>query len=328
MCPISDDALLDWALARGSGDPEIAAHLAACAPCRERSRSVLREQELLRGLYAQPLPPAALVREFVRAEPRSPGRRLAIAAMVLCSLALGFLVLKSAGQPPRPTASRFRHAPFAPIQSDLGAVAQRIAAARGTLPEPEDPRASAAYLQLLAQEEGLYIEGMAHYLSERSPLTEDQELQLRRIIQDFYARSGAKADPDAVSRDFRDRVRGLLGEPQYLAFEEFSRQGMEWQWKTDIAMLMDDLCGRLDLRFSEAERLRRALETNYPRAESPLLRADRCPTDPLVESAALSGAVRSSLDSTYQRKFDTYLGHAKAARERAQKIIRRPRTPK
>jgi hypothetical protein len=247
--------------------------------------------------------------------------------MILFSVSVGFLVLKSAGQPSRPLASRLQHEPLGPIQSDLGAVAQRIAVARGTLPEPEDPRASAAYLELLAREEGLYIEGMAHYLSERSPLTEDQELQLRRIIQDFYARSGEKADPDAASRDFRGRVRSLLDEPQYLAFEEFSRQGMEWQWKTDIAMLMDDLCGRLDLRFSEAERLRRALETNYPHAASPVLRADRCATDPLVENPALSGAVRSSLDSTYQRKFDSYLGYVKAARDRAQKIIRRHRSP-
>jgi len=327
MCPLSDDALLDWALARGSADPAIDAHLAGCSSCRERSRSVQREQDLLKSLYAQPAPPDRLVREFVRAEPRAPGRRLAAAAMILVSVSVGFLILKSASHAAKPAVSRYRHAPLAPIQSDLGAMAQRIAAARGTLPEAEDPGASAAYLELLAQEEGLYIEGMAHYLSERSPLSEDQELQLRRTIQDFYARSGEKVDPETASREFRDRVRGLLDEAQYLAFEEFSRQGLEWQWKTDIAMLMDDLCGRLDLRFSEAERVRRALETNYPRGDSPMLRADRCPPDPLVDSAALSGAVRSSLDKTYQRKFDTYLGYVKASRERAQKIVRRKRSP-
>jgi len=327
MCPLSDDALLDWALARGSADPAIDAHLAGCAPCRDRSRSVQREQDLLRGVYAQPAPPDRLTREFVRPEPRAPGRRLAAAAMILVSLSVGFLILKSATHPARPAASRYRHAPLAHIQSDLGAMAQRIAAARGTLPEAEDPGASAAYLELLSQEEGLYIEGMAHYLSERSPLSEDQELQLRRTIQDFYARSGEKAERQTASREFRDRVRGLLDDSQYLAFEEFSRQGLEWQWKTDISMLMDDLCGRLDLRFTEAERVRRALETNYPRGEFPILRADRCPPDPLVDSAALSGAVRSSLDTTYQRKFDTYLGYVKASRERAQKIVRRHRSP-
>lgn len=328
MCPLSDDALLDWALARGSADPAIDAHLAGCASCRGRSRSVQREQDLLRGLYAQPAPPAGLAREFVRPEPWAPGRRLAAAAMVLVTVSVGFLIVKSAGQQARPAGSRYRHAPFAPIQSDLGAMAQRIAAARGTLPEAEDPGASAAYLELLLQEESLYIEGMTHYLSERSPLTEDQELQLRRVIQEFYARSGEKGEPATTSREFRDRVRGLLDESQYLAFEEYSRQGLEWQWKTDIAVLMDDLSGRLDLRFSEAERVRRALETNYPRADFPMLRADRCPPDPLVDSAVLSGAVRSSLDTTYQRKFDTYLGFVKAARERAQKIVRRHRSPK
>jgi len=325
MCPLNDDALLDWALARGEGDPAIDAHLAACGPCRERSRAVLREQELLGGLYALPAPPAGLSRELLRAEPRNLGRRVAAAAMLLLSVGVGFLILKSAGLPDRPAVARFQHAPLAPIQSDLGAMARRVAAARRTLPESEDPGASAAYLELLAREESLYIEGMAHYLSERSPLSGDQELHLRRTIQDFYARSGAKADPDEASREFRDRVRALLDEPQYLAFEEFSRQGMEWQWKTDIAMLMDDLCGRLDLRYSEAERLRRALETNYPRGESPVLRADFGAPDPLLESPALSGAVRNSLDSTYQRKFDSYLGTAKAARERARKILQRRR---
>lgn len=327
MCPLSDDALLDWALARGEGDPEMDAHLRACTPCRERSRAVLREQDLLRGLYSQPLPPARLVREFVRPEPRGAARWLVAAALILLSVSVGFLVLKSAGPTAKPHASRYRHAPLAPIQSDLGVMAQRIATARGTLPEPEDPRASAAYLELLAKEEGLYIEGMAHYLSERSPLTDAQELGLRRTIQDFYARTWEGADPSTAAREFDEKVRVILDDEQELAFDEFSRQGLEWQWKTDIAMLMDDLCGRLDLRFSEAERLRRALESNYPHANFPVLQVNRCPPDPLVDSAVLSGAVRNSLDSTYQRKFDTYLGYVKAARERAQKIVRRNRSP-
>jgi len=88
MCPLSDDALLDWALARGSADPAIDAHLAGCAPCRDRSRSVQREQDLLRGVYAQPAPPDRLTREFVRPEPRAPGRRLAAAAMILVSVSV------------------------------------------------------------------------------------------------------------------------------------------------------------------------------------------------------------------------------------------------
>ncbi|HVR83713.1 MAG TPA: hypothetical protein VMU54_05330, partial [Planctomycetota bacterium] len=85
--------------------------------------------------------------------------------------------------------------------------------------------------------------------------------------------------------------------------------------------------GELDLRFSEAERVRRTLESNYPRVEFPVLRMDHCAPDALVDNAALSGAVRNSLDTTYQRKFDTYLGHVRAARERAKKIIRQHRSP-
>jgi len=325
-CPLSDDALLDWALLRGESDPVVDGHLRQCPPCRERSRAVLEEQALLRGAFAEPPSPSGLTRRVIPARTPRAWSRVGVAALVLCVLALSALVMMTARHPSK-TVARYRHAPLAPIQSDLGEMAQKIAVARGTLPEAEDPRTSAAYLALLATEENLYIEGMAHYLGERSPLSDGQEQDLRRTIQSFNARLWVREEPAGASRDFRDKVRALLDADQYLAFEEFSRQGMEWQWKTDLALLMDDLCGELDLRFSEAERVRRALESHYPREEFPVLRADHCPPDALVDSAALSGAVRNSLDLTYQRKFDSYLGHVRAARERAQKIIRKQRSP-
>ena len=37
MCPLSDDALLDWALAPREADPELVRHLQDCRACRERS---------------------------------------------------------------------------------------------------------------------------------------------------------------------------------------------------------------------------------------------------------------------------------------------------
>ncbi|HEV3027727.1 MAG TPA: hypothetical protein VG457_09155 [Planctomycetota bacterium] len=325
-CPLSDDVLLDWALQGGEADSAVDGHLRDCAPCRERSRAVLEEQALLRGAFAEPPSPSGLTRRVIPARAPRIWSRLGAAALLLAVVGLSGLILLTARTSAR-TSSRYRHSPLAPIQSDLGVMAQRIAAARGTLPEAEDPRTSAAYLALLASEETLYIEGMAHYLSERSPLSAEQEGDLRRTIQSFNARIWSRGEPAAASQEFRDKVRALLDAEQYLAFEEFSRQGMEWQWKTDLALLMDDLCGELDLRFSEAERVRRTLESNYPHAEFPVLRMDHCAPDALVENAALSGAVRNSLDTTYQRKFDTYLGHVWAARERAQKIIRKHRSP-
>jgi hypothetical protein len=323
-CPLSDDALLDWALLRGESDPTVDGHLRECAPCRERSRAVLEEQALLRHVFAEPPSPVGLTKRVL---PAPAARRWApwAAAAALAVIVAG-TVLSTVQHPPR-TISRYRHAPLAPIRSDLDRMAHRIAAARGTLPESEDPRASAEYLSLLATEENLYIEGMAHYLGERSPLSESQELELRRTIQSFNARLWNRDEAAVASREFREKVRSLLDDEQHAAFEEFSRQGLEWQWQTDLALLMDDLCGELDLRFSEAERVRRALESNYPHAEYPILRVDYCPPDALVDSASLSGAVRNSLDTTYQRKFDSYLGHVRAARERAQKIIRKMRSP-
>jgi len=325
-CPLSDDVLLDWALLRGEADPVVDGHLRECTPCRERSRAVSEEQALLRDAFAEPPSPHGLTQRVIPARASRPWSRLSVAALVLVTLGMSVLFLQTARHLPR-TAARFRHAPLATIQSDLGVVAQKIAAARGTLPEAEDAETSAAYLALLATEENLYIEGMAHYLSERSALSDAQELDLRRAIQSFNARLWNREEPSAVSQEFREKVRGLLDAEQLLAFEEFSRQGMEWQWKSDLALLMDDLGAQLDLRFSEAERVRRALESNYPHLEFPGLRVDRCPSDALVDSAALSGAVRTSLEPTYQRKFDSYLGHVRAARERAQKITRKQRSP-
>jgi hypothetical protein len=325
-CPLSDDALLDWALRRGEPDPEVDGHLRGCAPCRERSRAVLEEQALLRDAFAEPPSPSGLTRRVLPAASRTWGRAAAAAVLVLVAGAAATLLVSMAKHPSR-TALRYRHAPLAPIQTDLDRMAHRIAAARGTLPEAEDPRASAEYLALLSTEETLYIEGMAHYLGERSPLSEAQEMELRRTIQSFNARLRDRGDAADASREFREKARALLDDDQYGAFEEFSRQGSEWQWKTDLALLMDDLAGELDLRFSEAERVRRALESNYPHADYPVLCVNHCPPDALVDSASLSGAVRNSLDSAYQRKFDTYLGHVRAARERAQKILRKMRSP-
>ncbi len=325
MCPLSDDVLLDWALAGRDADPAVDAHLRDCASCRDRSRSVLDEQALLRGAFAEPPSPKGLTARVLPASaPRS--RMPALVAAVLL-LGVVAALIATAAHPPRTASARVRHSPLAPIQSDLGAVAQKIAAARGTLPEAEDERTTAAYRELLIREENLYIEGMAHYLAERAPLSAEQELELRRTIQSFNARLWSRGDAAAATGEFRDKVRGLLDAEQHLAFEEFSQQGMEWQWKTDLSLLMDDLCGELDLRFSEAEKVRRALESNYPHSELPVLRPDRLGADALVENAELSGAVRNSLDSAYQRKFDTYLGHARAARDRAQKITRKMRSP-
>jgi hypothetical protein len=325
-CPLSDDVLLDWALRRGESDPVVDGHLRDCAPCRERSRAVLEEQALLRAAFAEPPSPSGLTRRVLPSLPVRSWNGMAVAALLLLVVGLSVLLVMTARHPSR-TAMRYRHAPLAPIESDLDRMAHRIAVARGTLPEAEDPRASAEYLALLATEENLYIEGMAHYLGERSPLSEEQESELRRTIQSFKAHVWNRGEAADATREFREKVHALLDDEQYVAFEEFSRQGMEWQWKTDLALLMDDLCGELDLRFSEAERVRRTLESNYPHVEYPILRVDYCPPDALVDSASLSGAVRNSLDTSYQRKFDSYLGHVRAARERAQKILRKMRSP-
>ncbi len=325
MCPLSDDALLDWALSPVEADPEVVRHLKACAPCRERSQAVLREQDLLRGAFAMPVPPAALVRGLVPVPPVPFWRRAAVAALLLAAVTVAVLLARTAGLSPHSRTARHRHAPTAPFQSDLGAMAQKLAAARETLPEAEDQKASIAYLELLAQEEGLYFEGMERYVDERSPLAPDQLQDLRRAVREFYSRLGVQENVSDASRSLRERVQMVLNEEQVLAFEEYSRQGLEWQRRTDIDLLMGDLSGELDLRFSEAERVRRALESNYPRADLPILRLDLCPPDPLVDNPVLSGAVRNSLDAAYVRKYDIYLGNARQARDRAMRIVLRHR---
>jgi len=55
MCPLSDEALLDWALAPAEADPAVDRHLGECPSCRTRSQAVLREVADLRAkLAAEP----------------------------------------------------------------------------------------------------------------------------------------------------------------------------------------------------------------------------------------------------------------------------------
>lgn len=327
MCPLSDDALLEWALAPAEADPEIGRHLGECPACRERSRAVEREQELLKKAFVEPLPSLRLEQ---RVAPRAAGpvwSRIGVAALLLIAIAVGILLTRTADHATsRHRMSRYAHGALAPIQSDLGTVAHKIAAARETLPESADQRIASAYLELLSREEGLVLEGMEHYLSENSPLSDDQETELRRAVGEFYTVLYLRENLGDASRGLREKVRTFLNSDQILAFEQFSREGLEWQRRTDISILMEDLAEEFDLRFSEAEKVRAALETNYPRAELPLPRVDRCPSDPLVDNPTLSGAVRNSLDARYRGKFDTYLGQVQTARERALKIVRQART--
>src|SRR5205085_9613786 len=117
--------------------------------------------------------------------PVAPWSRVGVTALRLVAVAVGVLLARSAIH--SASSRKYRDAPRASIQSDLGAMAQKLAAARETLPEREDPKASTAYLELLSQEERLYIDGLEHYVGERSSLTADQEGDLRRAVQEFYA---------------------------------------------------------------------------------------------------------------------------------------------
>ena len=316
MCPLSDDALLEWALAPAEADPEIGRHLRECTACRDRPGAVEKEQDLLRAAFTEPLPSLRLEQRVAPRAASPVWSRVGIAALLLITIAVGVLLTRTADHTtPRHRSSRYLHGALAPIQSDLGSVAHKIAAARETLPEAADQRITTAYLELLSREEGLVLEGMEHYLSESSPLSGDQEQELRGAVREFY-----------TALWLREKVRTFLNPDQILAFEQFSREGLEWQRRTDISILMEDLSEEFDLRFSEAEKVRAALESNYPLAELLLPRVDRCPPDPLVDNPSLSGAVRNSLDARYRGKFDTYLGQVKTARERALKIVRQART--
>jgi hypothetical protein len=332
MCPLSDDALLDWVLFPKEADPELVRHLRDCRSCEERSLVVLREQGLLQIAFQEPVRIPRRADRVTNPRGAFLGSRIGVAALVLLSVGVGALISWSAHAPSRrshgSSLSRVRQAPLGPIVSDLSVMAQKIAAARDTLGGAEDEKASSTYLELLSQEEELYIDGMEHYLSEQSALSPDQEENLRGRIRNFYALNLSPEDVGEASRTFRDQVRALLNEKQYQAFEEFSRQGTDWQWKTAIALLVVDLCLELDLRFSEGERVRRTLELNYPRVDLPVLCGDRCPPDPMVDNPTLCGAVRNSLDASHLRKFETYLGHVKIARDRALKITRQHQSPK
>src|SRR5262249_35787745 len=142
MCPLSDDALLEWALAGGEADPEVERHLHDCAACRERSQAVAMEQEKLRAAFAEPALPIGLPRSLAAPPPPALCPRLGGAALLLITVAIGALLARTASHPS--IARKFRHSPLASIQSDLGQMTRRIAAARETLPEAEDQKTSRA----------------------------------------------------------------------------------------------------------------------------------------------------------------------------------------
>jgi len=100
MCPLSDDALLDWALAPGEADPAIERHLRECASCRSRSEAVRREQALLRSAFVEPKPSLRL-EERLAPRPQGPlWARLGIAALLLMAITVGVLLTRTAGHTP------------------------------------------------------------------------------------------------------------------------------------------------------------------------------------------------------------------------------------
>src|SRR5215510_7426401 len=96
MCPLSDEALLDWALAPAEADPEVERHLRECPSCRDRSRAVLREQDHLRIAFTEPAPLPRLELRLGLHRPAPAWSRVGVAALILVTIAVGILLTGTA----------------------------------------------------------------------------------------------------------------------------------------------------------------------------------------------------------------------------------------
>ena len=263
MCPLSDDALLDWALAPGEADPEIERHLRECPSCRERSAAVLREQDLLRSALVEPQPSLRLERSLRPQTPVWP--RVGIAALLLMAITVG-VPLRARRTMAPPASLSARRARADPVRSRHRG--PEDAAARETPPEREDQR-SLGLSRAALPGGGLVLEGWK--LPQR-PLAAFRRAGAGASPLGARVLHGplAPREPRSASHGLREQVRMFLNPEQVLAFE-FSRKGWSGSagptsrssWRTSPR---SSICG------SRRRRRCAPRSIELPRAELPLPR--------------------------------------------------------
>lgn len=302
----NEDDLLELALRAAEPDAVEDPHVSSCPSCAARYRAVLAEQSLLRRAFAREEAP-------VRAEaPRRRGLLVAAAALFVGAM-LGAFLARPAG---RAEAGRS----LREMESELG----RIPAELGSLRESGAERLEEEFPRILSRAEALYSERLERFLDMASPLSDAQRAELRRAVDAIFARVWDEGDVDRLAREFRETLRGALDEAQYRALEEQLASDRDREWELEVEIVLDELSEALNLRFSEAAELRRALREHLPKTDLPLLALAQWPADRLAGDRKLSGALRTALPSGYHAEFGRYVDRLNTARRRFAQAARKP----
>jgi hypothetical protein len=307
MSHASEDDLLDLALRAAEPDARPDPHVEACPECGARYRAVLAEQSLLRRAFAGGNAPARLA--------PAPKRRslLPVAAALLFGAALGSLFMTVPKREVDPLS-------LERVEDEL----RRIPAEVGSLRAAELARLEREVPQILSRAEALYGERLERLLDMASPLNDAQRSELRSAVDAIYDRVWTEEDGGKLAREFRETLRTALNEAQYRALEDRLARDREVEWEQELEIVLDELSEALNLRFSEAEEVRRTLREHFPKTDLPLLSMAQWPPDRLAGDRKLSGAVRKVLPAGYHAEFGRYVDALQSGRKRFEQAARRP----
>jgi hypothetical protein len=316
MNHLGDDELLDLAL-EDAGRAQAQAHLRECASCARRFEAILGEQEAIRR---------ALAVEGAPRRPRSRRHRVALAlAGALGAAAAVAIALGAAGRAPRP-AEVPRALAIRQLEREIERLVRAIAAQRQVL-RPQEPEEARAFGGLLVEAERRYAELVGLYVAEAAPLSERQRRELARLLHEAHEEALLDRGRVEVRARFRDALREVLGPSQWAAFEHYVRHEAEEVWARDVDAVVEDLADALDLKFSEAEAVRRALLSSGGGGDFPDVPVWESPADLLVGRPLLARVVRGALASERRGAFDAYLEAARRSWEGAREVALRYRTP-
>jgi len=307
-----DDELLDHAL---FGDPDVAAHLPACAECRARAELFAEEQRILRKAAA---PVAAPVNLRPRPAPSSAWKWSAIAAMVL----LGFV--SAAGAYAFAETQRLR-GETAKLRDQIRTAPSRVPPSaqlvslrdsfrnvtRGLQESRRDPnpRKSLAELEIEC--------GVGYEITELlslMELTEDQIERLRRGLTVLYRESRTAADPAAYETKYRAILRESLTPAQMKEVERMEAEQEEEMREMEIDMLVEELAEAVDLPPSMQERMRARIGESLPRRKMAIVSVE-FGAGALLDDAKLSASVRELLSPEKAKAYDAWLEQTRKLRE-------------
>lgn len=314
----TNDELLELVLGGEEGSAAVDGHVKTCVECSVRFAEVRQEQELLKSAFRM-VPARDTLRRKVSGPAAS--RRAAVAAAILI-FAIGGAVAFRLGM--ASAASGRRQTPVALERKhrELYAVVQKIEDTREGLLRPVDGQKSQQYVDLLTKEEELYADSLEGALDPVSPLTREQSAALRSAVREYSARAWLRAEALQLAASFRHRVRDLLNDAQFQAFEEYAAAEKEWDRESDIDRFAADLAQQFDLRFSETQRVRETLQAHYPSEDLPLFCLALNVGDMLLDRPPLTLALRNALEPEHRGPLDVFLLGIKQSRDEADRIVR------